>query len=167
MYSTTQPRQSLLSRVGLPVSPRGLRSQVAASHQTAMHSIPPSIARRTATIRTAAVLVTLCGCTRHAPTAIQEASVSLLSHGNGTAALSWEPPKRNLDGSAIGNLAGYFIYYGKSPTNLNIIIKIPDPYLTTYTVDRLGPGTYYFRIVAFTENGIHSSASPTVSKTIR
>jgi len=72
-----------------------------------------------------------------------------------------------VDGSAIVNLAGYFIYYGRSPTNLNVTIKIPDPYVTTYTVDRLGPGTYYFCIVAFTATGIRSSASPTVSKTIR
>jgi hypothetical protein len=81
--------------------------------------------------------------------------------------LSWEPPRRNEDGSAIADLAGYFIYYGTSPTNLNVTIKIPDPYVTTYTVDRLGPGTYYFCIVAFTATGIRSGASPTVSKTIR
>ena len=65
------------------------------------------------------------------------------------------------------NLAGYFIYYGRSPSNLNATIKIPDPYVTTYTVDKLGPGTYYFCIVAFTATGIRSSASLTVSKTIR
>lgn len=65
------------------------------------------------------------------------------------------------------NLAGYFIYYGRSPSNLNATIKIPDPYVTTYTVDKLGPGTYYFRVVAFTATGIRSSASATVSKTIR
>jgi hypothetical protein len=65
------------------------------------------------------------------------------------------------------NLAGYFIYYGRSPNNLNVTIKILDPYVTTYTVDKLGPDTYYFCIVAFTATGIRSSASQTVSKTIR
>ncbi len=80
--------------------------------------------------------------------------------------MSWEPPRRNLDGSVIGNLAGYFIYYGKDPTNLNAIIKIPDPYVTTYTIDKLAPGTYYFRIVAFTEAGAKGTSTPTVSKTI-
>lgn len=65
------------------------------------------------------------------------------------------------------NLAGYLIYYGRSPSNLNVTIKIPDPYVTTYTVDKLGPGTYYFCIVAFTDKGIRSSDSLTVSKTIR
>jgi hypothetical protein len=65
------------------------------------------------------------------------------------------------------NLTGYLIYYGRSPSNLNVTIRIPDPYVTTYTVDKLGPGTYYFCIVAFTVTGIRSSGSLTVSKTIR
>ena len=120
-----------------------------------------SVARR-ATIGITAVLLILNACTRRAPT-----TSSLSLQGNGTATLSWEPPRRNLDGSSIRNLAGYFIYYGRSPTNLNVIIKIPDPYETTYTVDRLTPGTYYFRIVAFTDGGVNGSSSPTVSKTIR
>jgi hypothetical protein len=95
------------------------------------------------------------------------AARSPVSSENGTATLSWEPPRRNLDGSTIGNLAGYYIYYGQDPTNLTATIKITDPYVTTYTIDKLSPGTYYFRIVAFTAAGTKGSASPTVSKTIR
>jgi hypothetical protein len=131
-----------------------------------MSSTRPSVARR-GTICITAVLLTLCACSRQAPTPIDTVQPSLPSPGIGTATLSWDPPRRNVDGSAIANLAGYFIYYGRSPTNLNVTIKIPDPYVTTYTVDRLGPGTYYFCILAFTATGIRSSASPTVSKTIR
>ena len=96
-----------------------------------------------------------------------DAAVPTASMGTGSATLSWEPPRRNLDGSPIKNLAGYFIYYGKDPDKLNSTIKIADPYVTTYTVDRLGPGTYYFSVVAFTDTGIKGSVSPTVSKTIR
>ena len=87
--------------------------------------------------------------------------------GTGTATLSWIPPRRNVDGSALSNLAGYYIHYGTSPTNLNRTIKLSDPYMTTYTVDNLGTGTYYFSIVAFTTTGIIGNASPPVSKTIR
>ncbi len=83
------------------------------------------------------------------------------------ATLSWDPPRRNVDGSRIENPGGYLIYYGTTPTNLSVVIRIPDPYVTTYTVDRLRPGTYYFRIVAVTDTGIKGIASPTVSKTIR
>jgi hypothetical protein len=116
---------------------------------------------RCATISITALLLVLNACTRRTPT-----TSSLSLRGNGTATLSWEPPRRNLDGSPIVNLAGYFIYYGRTPTNLNVIIKIRDPFVTTYTVDGLTPGTYYFRIVAFTDSGINGSSSPTVSKTI-
>lgn len=71
-----------------------------------------------------------------------------------------------MDGSALRNLAGYYIYYGTSPTNLSRIIRIPDPYVTSYTIDKLGRGTYYFSITAFTVNDTRSSASSVVSKTI-
>ena len=131
-----------------------------------MSSTRPSVSRF-ATICITAVLWTLCACSRRTPIPTDTAQPSLSSPGIGTATLSWEPPRRNRDGTAIVNLAGYFIYYGRSPTNLNVIIKIPDPYVTTYTVDRLTPGTYYFRIVAFTDDGVNGSSSPTVSKTIR
>lgn len=120
-------------------------------------------------IATATVLV-LAACSKapvNPAVPIDTVPPNLASAGTGTATLSWEPPRRDLNGSAIKNLAGYFIYYGRDPTNLNVTIKIPDPYVTTYTVDKLSPGTYYFRIVAFTDTGIKGSASPTVSKTIR
>ncbi len=96
------------------------------------------------TIFTTVVLLTLFACSRQAPTPAVAGQSSLSFHGTGTATLSWERPRRNEDGSGIVNLAGYFIYYGTG----------------------LGPGTYYFRVEAFTAQGIRSSASPTVSKTI-
>jgi len=114
---------------------------------------------------TTAVMLSLCACSK-APATIDTTRPSVSSPGIGTATLSWVPPRRNLDGSAVSNLAGYYIYYGTSPTNLNRVIKLPDPYTTTYTVDKLSPGTYYFSILAFTTTGIKGSASPTVSKTI-
>jgi hypothetical protein len=109
----------------------------------------------------------MCACSRQAPQSGDAAVPAPPARGTGTATLSWEPPRRNVDGSAIGSLAGYFIHYGTSPANLNLTIKISDPYVTTYTVDELPPGTYYFRIVAFTASGLKSNASPIVSKTIR
>lgn len=89
-----------------------------------------------------------------------------LATGTGVATLSWEPPRRNQDGSALNDLAGYYIYYGKDPAELNGVIKIPDPYATTHTVDHLADGTYYFQVVPFKANGVKGSASPLVSKTI-
>jgi hypothetical protein len=125
----------------------------------------PGVAGRV-TICITAALFTLCACTQ-APTDAAIASPKLSSPENRTATLSWERPRRNLDGSALGNLAGYFIYYGKDPTHLSGMIRITDPLVTTYTIDKLGTGIYYFRIVAFTDTGTKGDASPIVSKTIR
>jgi hypothetical protein len=124
----------------------------------------PSVAGRVTICMTAALL-TLCACTQ-APTDTADASPTLSPPGNGSATLSWERPRRNLDGSAIGNLGGYFIYYGKDSAHLSGMIKITDPLVTTYTIDKLGTGVYYFRIVAFTDTGTKGDASPIVSKTI-
>jgi hypothetical protein len=131
-----------------------------------MSSIQPSDTSRV-TICIAAALLSLCACTRQAPTDIATASPVLSSAGGRTATLSWERPRRNLDGSVIKNLAGYVIYYGKDPANLTGTVKITDPFATTYTIDKLSPGVYYFRIAAYTDTGSKSDASPMVAKTIR
>lgn len=86
--------------------------------------------------------------------------------GAGTATLTWEPPRRNVDGSALRDLAGYFIYYGTSEADMSRTVRISDPYVTTYVIEKLVPGTYYFSIVAFNASGTRSRASSTVSKTI-
>ena len=133
--------------------------------QSGMSFTWPGVAIR-GTICITAALLTLCACSRQTQTPVDTVQPSLSLRGTGTATLTWDRPRRNGDGSAIVNLAGYSIYYGTEPTNLNVTVRISDPYVTTYTVDSLGPGTYYFRIEAFTAEGVRSSASPTVSKTI-
>jgi hypothetical protein len=89
-----------------------------------------------------------------------------LANRTGTATLSWMPPRRNLDGSALKDLAGYYIYYGKNPAELNGEIRIFDPYATTHTVDHLDSGTYYFKVVAVTATGVKGSESSVASKMI-
>lgn len=86
--------------------------------------------------------------------------------GTGVATLSWSPPTRNVDGTVLKDLAGYYIYYGKNPDQMNGIIRVSDPFETTHTVDHLGHGTYYFRVVPFTARGVKGSPTPLVSKTI-
>ncbi len=88
-------------------------------------------------------------------------------HGNGVAKVSWIAPTQNADGSKVTDLAGYMIYYGTSPDNLDQSIEVKDPRATTYTVKKLKSGTtYYFSVVAFTAGGIRGGPSPTVAKAI-
>jgi hypothetical protein len=80
--------------------------------------------------------------------------------------LSWAAPDENTDGSALTNLAGYRIYYGTSADALDQIIDIPSVGITTYVVDDLVAGTYYFSIRAYNAVGAESALSNIVSDII-
>jgi hypothetical protein len=85
----------------------------------------------------------------------------------GTATLKWVAPKTNTDGSAITNLSGYVISYGTSATVLSQTVSISSPATTSYTVQNLGQGTWYFAVSAIESGGSTSSLSSVVSKTIQ
>jgi hypothetical protein len=84
----------------------------------------------------------------------------------GAATLSWAAPDQNTDGSALTNLAGYRIYYGTSADALDQVIDIPSVGITTYVLDDLTAGTYYFSIRAYNAVGAESALSNVVSDTI-
>lgn len=83
-----------------------------------------------------------------------------------TATLTWEPPTVNTDGSTITDLAGYRIYYGTSASALDQVIDISNIGITTYVVESLTPGTWYFAIKAYTTDGSESALSNVAMKTI-
>ena len=84
----------------------------------------------------------------------------------GAATLSWAPPTENSDGSALTNLAGYKIYYGRSASQLNRTIAIDNPGLTRYVVENLSPARWHFAMTAINSQGVESTRTSTVSKTI-
>ena len=86
--------------------------------------------------------------------------------GVGAATLSWMPPSANTDGTPIQDLAGYEIRFGKSATVLDQIISIQNPSISTYVVEGLGSGTWYFSVVAVNKQGATSQPSNVASKTI-
>ena len=115
-----------------------------------------------------AMATLLCAC-GNADEASSTAAVPSTSSATatGSATLSWVPPTRNTDGSVLAQLAGYYIYYGTRPTALSQVVQLKDPQVTSYEVNHLKPGTYYFCVVAYTESGARGSSSPLVSKLIR
>jgi len=84
----------------------------------------------------------------------------------GTALLSWTPPTSNTDNSQLNDLAGYKIRYGTSTGSYSDTIIINNPGLTSYLVENLASSTWYFAMTSFNSNGIESSYSTEVSKTI-
>jgi len=84
----------------------------------------------------------------------------------GAATLSWNPPTENSDGSALTDLAGYRIYYGLSSAAPGQTIIVNNPGLTRYVVENLSPAIWHFTMTSVNSNGVESTRSPTVSKTI-
>ena len=84
----------------------------------------------------------------------------------GSATLSWNPPTQNTDGSALTDLAGYKIYYGKSSANPDKVITITSAGITRYVIENLTAATWYFSMTSYNSTGVESSRSTAVSKTI-
>ena len=93
-------------------------------------------------------------------------SVTVQAVALGSATLSWTPPTQNTDGSPLTDLAGYRIHWGTSLGNYSQSVTLTNPGLTSYVVENLVPGTYYFVATAVNASGVESSFSGTASKTI-
>jgi Fibronectin type III domain len=81
--------------------------------------------------------------------------------------LDWQPPTENTNGTPLTNLAGYYIYYGTQSQNYTNTIQITNPGVTTYVVENLSPGTYYFVIAAYNSAGEDSADSAQVTTTVQ
>jgi Putative Ig domain len=93
-------------------------------------------------------------------------SITVLAAGSGTASLSWMPPSSNIDGSALTDLSGFVVLYGNSPTELSQSISITNPSISTYVVESLIPGTWYFAVQAVNAMGVRSESSAIASKVV-
>jgi len=84
----------------------------------------------------------------------------------GSATLSWTVPTQREDGSNLTDLAGFKVYYGTSPDNLSQTVTVNGNAVTSYQIDNLSAGTYYFVVTAVDSTGAESPSSGMVSKTI-
>jgi hypothetical protein len=83
-----------------------------------------------------------------------------------TATIGWAAPTQNTDGSNITNLSGYVISYGNSASALTQSVTVSDPTATSYTVQSLAAGTWYFSVTAIETDGSSSAPSSMVSTTL-
>lgn len=84
----------------------------------------------------------------------------------GSATLSWTKPTQNIDGTPLVDLAGYRVYYGNDPSNLDQRLELPSADLTSVSVEELRSGTYFFAVKAFNTSAMESALSEVVWKTI-
>lgn len=93
-------------------------------------------------------------------------SITVADVGTGAATLSWTPPTQNSDGSTLSNLAGYRIVYGRSADALDRSISVTNPSVSSYVVENLSAGTWYFAVSSVNADGVASDATNVASKAI-
>jgi hypothetical protein len=81
--------------------------------------------------------------------------------------LSWQPPTQRTDGTPLVDLAGYRILYGNSPDSYSNRVTLDNAGLTSYVVENLAQGTWYFVMTAFDASGAESDYSSVGSKTVQ
>ena len=100
-------------------------------------------------------------------TSLPAFSVTVQQVSNGSATLTWQPPTERTDGTPLTDLAGYRILYGTSPGNYTTKISVTNPGLTSYVVNNLSQGTWYFVMTAYDTTGEESDYSDVGSKSIQ
>jgi Fibronectin type III domain len=113
----------------------------------------------------AALTACLAACGQVSPADTRSTAASI-PPAPGTANLTWTPVTQNTDGTPATDLAGYQIRYGTSPAALDTTIVEADPTQTSYVVTNLTPGTWYFAVAAYTNDGTPGVMSNLASKTI-
>ncbi|HEX6999858.1 MAG TPA: putative Ig domain-containing protein [Gammaproteobacteria bacterium] len=92
--------------------------------------------------------------------------IEVVAVGTRSVTLTWLPPTENEDGSELTDLAGYKIRYGQASGTYTEDIVLEDPGLSSYVVEGLAPGTYYFVVAAFNSEGVYSRNSNEASATL-
>jgi hypothetical protein len=86
-------------------------------------------------------------------------SISVDAMASGSATMSWTIPTERTDNTPLNNLAGFNIYYGQTSGDYGNKMTVSNPGLTTYMVENLSSGPWYFVITAFDANGLESNPS--------
>jgi hypothetical protein len=80
--------------------------------------------------------------------------------------LSWQAPSENADGTPLTDLRGFKVHYGAASRIYSATIDVPNGGLTTYVVDNLKAGKYYFAVTAYNSSGEESSLSPEIAQQV-
>lgn len=75
-------------------------------------------------------------------------------------ALAWDPPTTDAEGNPLDDLVGYRLYFGtRAPLSQVRDMFVEVGTRTTYELEGLAPGTWFFAITAVDENGNESAFS--------
>lgn len=91
-------------------------------------------------------------------------SIEVESFGNSVTTLQWSAPTQRTDNTALTNLAGFNLYYGQTSGDYGNKVAIKNSGVSTYVVDNLSSGKWFFIITAFDTDGIESNPSNEVAR---
>jgi len=66
----------------------------------------------------------------------------------------------------VHHIAGYGIAYGKTSGEYSQLVEVHNPGITTYVIDNLNHGTWFFAVYVYDEYGLSSDYSNEGSKEI-
>jgi hypothetical protein len=116
-----------------------------------------TVADGSATASLSAFAITVAGTT----------AVTSPSSATGSAKVTWVAPTENSNGTALTNLAGYYVYYGTDSASLTQTITVANAQALSYTITGLATGnTWYFAVASYTTAGQQSSLSQISSKSL-
>jgi hypothetical protein len=84
----------------------------------------------------------------------------------GSAAVSWEKPTQNTDGTPLTDLAGYIVRYGTDSAELSSSVTVTSPNTTALEISSLSPGDWYFAVAAVNAMNVESELSRIVNQMI-
>ena len=93
-------------------------------------------------------------------------TLTVQQSANGSATVNWIPPTTNTDGSPLTDLTGYRIAYGQASNALNQSAPVSGATTTSFTVNNLVSGNWYFAVYAVNSQGAESDISNIGSKNI-
>jgi hypothetical protein len=85
----------------------------------------------------------------------------------GSVTLTWNIPTTNEDGSPLTDLAGFRVYYGRTPDQWHTPITLGNPGLTAHFLEGLDAGSWYGTVTAFDHAGNESREAKTVGWVIQ
>ena len=86
-------------------------------------------------------------------------SIDVEAFGGGSATLVWSVPTERTDGTPLNNLSGYNLYYGQASGDYANKIEVENSGLTSYMVENLSSGPWFFVVTAVDSDGLESNPS--------
>jgi hypothetical protein len=93
-------------------------------------------------------------------------SIAVVSVSSGSATLNWTAPTTNTNDTPLSDLASYRVEYGRSQDVLDQVATVNNAGVTTYRVENLSAGTWYFAVRAVTSSGVESTISNVASLSV-